>query len=269
MAEIGILQAIILGIIQGLTEWLPVSSSGHLALVQLAMDLQVPVFYDAVLHLGTLTGVFAIYRRDIVGIVKSIFGHDRAAEGPYPQGRRMLWLVIIGTVPTAAIGLAFRSFFEYSFYDPLSIGAGFIITGAFLLVTLLLKAGSKRLGQADAVLIGVGQGLSIFSSISRSGATVAAGMFKGVEREQLVRYSFVLSIPAIVGAAAVDVASAGEQQMAELYSIGIESYIAGAAISAIVGYASIRVLIRAVAGGKFYLFAFYCFAIGIATFFLI
>lgn len=268
MATIGILQAIILGIIQGLTEWLPVSSSGHLALVQLAMDLQVPVFYDAVLHLGTLTGVFAIYRKDIAGIVKSVFGRNKA-EGVYPQGRRMLWFIILGTIPTAAIGVAFRSFFEYSFYDPLSIGAGFIITGVFLLVTLFLKAGSKQLGPADAVLIGVGQGLSIFSSISRSGATVAAGMFRGVEREQLVRYSFLLSVPAILGAVLVDVLSAEEQQRAELYSIGIESYIAGAAISAIVGYASIRVLVRLVIRGKFYFFAFYCFAIGIATFFLL
>lgn len=268
MATIGILQAIILGIIQGLTEWLPVSSSGHLALVQLAMDLQVPVFYDAVLHLGTLTGVFAVYRKDIAGIVKSISGRDKA-EGAYPQGKKMLWFIILGTIPTGAIGIAFRSFFEYSFYDPLSIGAGFIITGIFLLITLFLKAGNKKLEPVDAVLIGVGQGLSIFSSISRSGATVAAGMFRGVEREQLVRYSFLLSIPAIIGAVVVDIISAEEQQRAELYSIGIESYITGAAISAIVGYASIRALIKLVIGGKFYLFAFYCFAIGIATFFLL
>jgi undecaprenyl-diphosphatase len=181
----------------------------------------------------------------------------------------MLWFIILGTIPTAAIGLTFRSFFEYSFYDPLSIGAGFIVTGIFLLITLFLKAGNKKLGPVDAVLIGVGQGLSIFSSISRSGATVAAGMFRGVEREQLVRYSFLLSIPAILGAVLIDMISASEQQRAELYSIGIESYIAGAVISAIVGYASIRVLIKMVLRGKFYLFAFYCFAIGIATFFLL
>jgi undecaprenyl-diphosphatase len=268
LATIDILQAIILGMIQGLTEWLPISSSGHLALVQLAMDLQVPVFYDAVLHLGTLTGVFAVYHRDIAAIVRSIFGRDRT-EGLYPQGRKMLWLVILGTIPTAAIGLTFRSLFEYSFYDSLSIGVGFIITGAILLITLFLKPGSKNLGSVDAVLIGVGQGLSIFSSISRSGATIAAGMLRGVEREQLVRYSFLLSIPAILGAVLVDIISVEEQQRTELYSIGIESYVAGAAISAIVGYASIRVLIKTIFRGKFYLFAFYCFAVGIATLFLL
>jgi undecaprenyl-diphosphatase len=281
LAEIDILQAIVLGIVQGLTEWLPISSSGHLALVQLAMDLEVPIFYDVILHIGTLAGVFAIYRRDIAGILRSIVasGKDsskrKSIEGggeevaKYPQGRRMLWLIILGTVPTGIIGLAFRSFFESSFYDPVSIAVGFIITGALVLVTGLLKPGQKKLGSADAILIGIGQGISIFSSISRSGATLSAGLFRGVEREQLVRYSFLLSIPAIVGAAAIDVVAMDEQQKAQLASIGVESYIAGTVVSAAVGYASIRILIKLVIKGKFYLFAFYCFAIGVATLLLL
>jgi undecaprenyl-diphosphatase len=284
LAEIDILQAIVLGIVQGLTEWLPISSSGHLALVQLAMDLEVPIFYDVILHIGTLAGVFAIYRRDIAGILRSTVASGKGSskrksieEGgrgeeevaKYPQGRRMLWLIILGTIPTGIIGLAFRSFFESSFYDPVSIAVGFIITGALVLVTGLLKPGQKKLGSADAILIGIGQGISIFSSISRSGATLSAGLFRGVEREQLVRYSFLLSIPAILGAAAIDVVAMDEQQKAQLASIGVESYIAGAVVSAAVGYASIRILIKLVTKGKFYLFAFYCFAIGVATLLLL
>lgn len=283
MAEIDILQAIVLGIVQGLTEWLPISSSGHLALVQLAMDLEVPIFYDVILHIGTLAGVFAIYRRDIAGILRSTVAFGKGSskrksieeEGggeevaKYPQGRRMLWLIILGTIPTGIIGLAFRSFFESSFYDPVSIAVGFIITGALVLVTGLLKPGQKKLGSADAILIGIGQGISIFSSISRSGATLSAGLFRGVEREQLVRYSFLLSIPAILGAAAIDVVAMDEQQKAQLASIGVESYIAGTIVSAAVGYASIRILIKLVIKGKFYLFAFYCFAIGVATLLLL
>lgn len=282
MAEIDILQAIVLGIVQGLTEWLPISSSGHLALVQLAMDLEVPIFYDVILHIGTLVGVFAIYRRDIAGILRSTVASGKGSskrksieeEGgeevaKYPQGRWMLWLIILGTIPTGIIGLAFRSFFESSFYDPVSIAVGFIITGALVLVTGLLKPGQKKLGSADAILIGIGQGISIFSSISRSGATLSAGLFRGVEREQLVRYSFLLSIPAILGAAAVDVLAMDEQQKAQLASIGAESYIAGTVASAAVGYASIRILIKLVIKGKFYLFAFYCFAIGVATLLLL
>lgn len=277
MAEIDILQAIVLGIVQGLTEWLPISSSGHLALVQLAMDLEVPIFYDVILHIGTLVGVFAIYRRDIAGILRSTVASGKGSSkrksieevAKYPQGRRMLWLIILGTIPTGIIGLAFRSFFESSFYDPVSIAVGFIITGALVLVTGLLKPGQKKLGSADAILIGIGQGISIFSSISRSGATLSAGLFRGVEREQLVRYSFLLSIPAILGAAAIDVVAMDEQQKAQLASIGAESYIAGAVVSAAVGYASIRILIKLVIKGKFYLFAFYCFAIGVATLLLL
>jgi len=277
LAEIDILQAIVLGIVQGLTEWLPISSSGHLALVQLAMDLEVPIFYDVILHIGTLVGVFAIYRRDIAGILRSTVASGKGSSkrksieevAKYPQGRRMLWLIILGTIPTGIIGLAFRSFFESSFYDPVSIAVGFIITGALVLVTGLLKPGQKKLGSADAILIGIGQGISIFSSISRSGATLSAGLFRGVEREQLVRYSFLLSIPAILGAAAIDVVAMDEQQKAQLASIGAESYIAGMVVSAAVGYASIRILIKLVIKGKFYLFAFYCFAIGVATLFLL
>lgn len=125
-------QAIILGIVQGLTERLPISSSGHLALVQLAMDLEVPVFYDAILHVGTLAGVIAIYQKDIVGIMKSIFAQDKRIEGKYPQGRTTLWFIILCTVPTGIIGMTFRSFFEYSFYDPFSIAIGFIVTGVFI-----------------------------------------------------------------------------------------------------------------------------------------
>jgi undecaprenyl-diphosphatase len=261
LATIDVFHAIILGIVQGLTEWLPISSSGHLALVQLAMDLEVPVFYDAILHVGTLAGVFAIYQKDLKEILKSIFARNRGNKGKYPQGRTMLWFIILGTIPTGIIGISFRSFFEYSFYDPLSIAVGFIITGVLILLTALLKVGHKKLGPVDAVLIGVGQGISIFSSISRSGATITTGMFTGVEREQLV----------ILGAATIDAVLTQDttEAVGDLYFIGIESYVMGAAISAIVGYISIRILIRLVIGGKFYVFAFYCFAIGTATFFLL
>jgi undecaprenyl-diphosphatase len=271
LATIDVLQAIILGLIQGVTEWLPISSSGHLALVQLAMDLEVPVFYDIVLHVGTLVGVFVKYQKDIAGLLKSIFAPGRSIDGKYPQGRTMLWFIILGTVPTGIIGLTFRSFFERSFYDPFSIAIGFLITGVFILLTGFLKPGRKKLGPVKAVLIGVGQGLSLFSSISRSGATIVTGMFAGVEREQLLRYSFLLSIPTILGAATIEglLTQDSARIVEDMSVVSIESYLIGGAISAIVGYASIRILLGLVMAGKFYIFAFYSFAIGIATFFLL
>jgi undecaprenyl-diphosphatase len=135
----------------------------------------------------------------------------------------------IGPVPTGIIGMTFRSFLEYSFYDPFSIAIGFIVTGVFILITAFLREGHKKLGRVEALLIGVGQGISIFSSLSRSGATVATGMFAGIEREQLVRDSFLLSIPAIIGAVVIDAVWAQDTQEApeNIPVIGIESYALG------------------------------------------
>jgi undecaprenyl-diphosphatase len=166
------IQALILGIIQGLTEWLPISSSGHLALAQLAMNLQVPIFFDIVLHLGTLSAVIGVYRHELVSILKS-FKSIHQRNGNYSEvelknimwGRRYLLLIILGMIPTALMGVGFRSIFEESFYSMWSIGLGFIISGAMILVTKFIGKGTNSIGKVDAVLIGVGQGLSIFSSI--------------------------------------------------------------------------------------------------------
>jgi undecaprenyl-diphosphatase len=263
------IQALILGIIQGLTEWLPISSSGHLALAQLAMNLQVPIFFDIVLHLGTLAAVIGVYRHELVSILKSLKSiHQR--NGNYSEvelknitwGRRYLLLIILGMIPTALMGVGFRSIFEESFYSMWSIGLGFIISGAMILVTKFIGKGTNSIGKVDAVLIGVGQGLSIFSSISRSGATISIGMFRHIERSELITYSFLLSIPAILGAGLYDLVFADNISQVEIIRIPIESYIIGTFSAAAVGYVSIKFLISIVNKGEFYLFSFYCFLIG-------
>jgi undecaprenyl-diphosphatase len=263
------IQALILGIIQGLTEWLPISSSGHLALAQLDMNLQVPIFFDIVLHLGTLAAVIGVYRHELVSILKSLKSiHQR--NGNYSEvelknitwGRRYLLLIILGMIPTALMGVGFRSIFEESFYSMWSIGLGFIISGAMILVTKFIGKGTNSIGKVDAVLIGVGQGLSIFSSISRSGATISIGMFRHIERSELITYSFLLSIPAILGAGLYDLVFADNISQVEIIRIPIESYIIGTFSAAAVGYVSIKFLISIVNKGEFYLFSFYCFLIG-------
>lgn len=263
------IQALILGIIQGLTEWLPISSSGHLALVQLAMNLQVPIFFDIVLHLGTLAAVIGVYRRELLSILKSFkFIHQRNGNNSEVElknirwGRRYLLLIILGMIPTALMGVGFRSIFEESFYSMWSIGLGFIISGAMIIVTKFIGKGRNSIGKVDAVLIGVGQGLSIFSSISRSGATISIGMFRHIERSELITYSFLLSIPAILGAGLYDLVFADNISQIEIIRIPIESYIIGTISSAAVGYVSIKFLISIVNKGEFYLFSFYCFLLG-------
>ena len=263
------IQALILGIIQGLTEWLPISSSGHLALVQLAMNLQVPIFFDIVLHLGTLAAVIGVYRRELLSILKSFKSiHQRNGNNSEVElknirwGRRYLLLIILGMIPTALMGVGFRSIFEESFYSMWSIGLGFIISGAMIIVTKFIGKGRNSIGKVDAVLIGVGQGLSIFSSISRSGATISIGMFRHIERSELITYSFLLSIPAILGAGLYDLVFADNISQVEIIRIPIESYIIGTISAAAVGYVSIKFLISIVNKGEFYLFSFYCFLIG-------
>lgn len=263
------IQALILGIVQGLTEWLPISSSGHLALVQLAMDLEVPIFFDIVLHFGTLAAVIGIYRLELLGILKSIkpIGKkNRDSTGVelirIYRGRRYLLLIILGMIPTALMGIGFRSVFEESFYSMWSIGLGFLITGAMIFVTKFIDKGTNSIRNIDAVLIGIGQGLSIFSSISRSGATISIGMFRHVERSELITFSFLLSIPAILGAGLYDLVFADSISQVEIYQIPIESYIIGTISAAMVGYASIKFLITIINKGEFYLFSFYCFLLG-------
>ncbi|HZA42294.1 MAG TPA: undecaprenyl-diphosphate phosphatase [Nitrososphaeraceae archaeon] len=266
---IDVIQALILGIVQGLTEWLPISSSGHLALVQLTMNLEVPIFFDIVLHFGTLTAVIGIYRRELLGIlmsIKPIGKENRDSTGvelmSINRSRRYLLLIILGMIPTALIGIGFRSIFEESFYSMWSIGLGFLITGAMIFVTKFIDRGTHSIRNIDAILIGIGQGLSIFSSISRSGATISIGMFRHIERSELITFSFLLSIPAIVGAGLYDLVFADSISQVEIYQIPIESYIIGTFTAAIVGYVSIKFLINIINKGEFYLFSFYCFLLG-------
>jgi undecaprenyl-diphosphatase len=273
------LQAAVLGLVQGLTEWLPVSSSGHLAVLQLAMGLKIPVFFDLILHIGTLAGVFAIYKKDILSIVCTIIAFI-ATYLPFKNSFvkkfsinkydvKMIRLITIGMVPTAVIGIAFKSFFVYSFQDATAIAVGFVITGILVLLTKFLKHGNREPGNVDALLIGVGQGLSIFSSVSRSGATLSIGMFRKLTIPSLVKYSFLLSIPAILGASIFDIVTSDEETLAQMYSIPIMSYVIGILVSAIVGFISIKFLIHVINNESFYLFSFYCFAIGLVSYVLL
>lgn len=260
--SVDVIQSLVLGLVQGITEWLPISSSGHLALTQLLFNIKVPVFFDLILHIGTLAAVIGFYRTDILKIFKSII-YPRSMEAKEVKSyRNLLMLIIIGTIPTAIIAFSLKSLFEFSFYDIFLLSIGFLISGVFIFITKFYNKGSKGLGKSDAFLIGIAQGFSVFSSISRSGITISLGMMRQIDHYQLVKFSFLLSIPSIIGGSVFDFVLIDDTQLSAINDIPLSSYIIGFLASAIVGYITIKLLIDIVNRGKLYYFAYYCLALG-------
>lgn len=258
---VDIVQSLILGIVQGITEWLPISSSGHLALTQLIFNIRVPIFFDLILHIGTLSGLLGFYRTDLSMIFRSIFYSRSMSLQDVKNYRNLLMLIIIGTIPTAVIAFALKSLFEFSFYDFFLLSVGFLISGIFIFITKFFNKGSRDINRLDAFLIGIAQGFSVFSSISRSGITISLGMMRQINHSQLVKFSFLLSIPAIIGGSVFDFLLMDDIQMSRIGEIPISSYVAGFVSSAIVGYLTIKLLIDIVNRGKLYYFAYYCLAL--------
>jgi undecaprenyl-diphosphatase len=245
-------EAVFLGFLQGIAEWLPISSSGHLVLFQHFFDLNTPLFFDASLHLGTILVIILIYHKDVVAIMKSLLRGDIES----PEGREGL-LLIIGTIPAVLTGLIFQSTIEALFYNIEAVAFAFIITGFLLYATKRFKDG-KNLTSSNAFLIGVAQAVAIIPGISRSGATVSVGIIKGVEGEKAVKFSFLLAIPAIIGAAIIEAGS----MMHLNYLMPV---LVGTVISMIAGYASYRILVRFVRRKGLHYFSYYCWVIGVIT----
>lgn len=243
----------ILGVVQGLTEFLPVSSSGHLVLFQ----SQLPVAGDTVafdlgLHMGTLLPVLWVYRADLARVLTDTF----SGSGSFLQrpGVRLMALVVLGSVPTAVIGLSLENIFEEMFSNTLSVGVAFAVTG--LLLWLTRRAGEAKHSESTmpwvaALTIGVVQGLAITPGISRSGSTIAAAMFLGIEREAAAKYSFLLSIPAIMGAFLL---KAGDL---DLSAGNLAPLLTGFVTAAVTGYLALQLLLRFVRSGSLDKFAFY------------
>ena len=259
--------AVLLGLLQGLTEFLPVSSSGHLALAQSLIPgfSQPGVLFDVTLHIGTLVAVCIYFWQDLWGMALSLFSSGR---GDAAASRRMLWLLIAGSVPTAAIGLLFRKQFEAMFSDVYGVGVWFIVTGVLLFLTDRVSTRGRELSAMrllDALVIGIAQGLAIIPSLSRSGATIAAGVFLGLERGLLVRYSFLLSIPAVAGAFVLELVTHRHEALEGFDPL---AYGAGTLAALVVGYWSIGVLLNMTRSRRLSVFAYYCWAVGGLALFL-
>ena len=268
-----LLHAVLLGLIQGVAEFLPVSSSGHLAIAEHLLGMsgatEIPEFFDVLLHLGTLIAVFAAYWTDIRDMVVEFFGGVRdlarhSTPTPVPPARRMIVLIIVGTLPLFAI-LPIKDLVEGLADNMYFVAGALIVTGCLLFASDRVNKGRKTERNAtllDVLLVGVAQAIATCPGISRSGTTITAGCFVGFERKFAVRYSFLMSIPAILGANLLALKDALESN---IVLADIPVYLAGVAVSAVVGYACIRLLKMIADKGRFGAFAYYCWAVGILT----
>ncbi|MDI9644413.1 MAG: undecaprenyl-diphosphate phosphatase [Candidatus Verstraetearchaeota archaeon] len=247
------MQATFLGLVQGLTEWLPISSSGHLALLQILAGMEVPVAFDVLLHSGTLLSVCVYFRRELGRILNALAKVD-TGSGDF----RMALLIAVGTIPAAAAGLLLRGFFESLFTSLAAIGAGFLVTAAMLAVARLGRGGKSEIDLRIAVISGFFQAAAIAPGISRSGMTISSSLIAGADKGSAFRFSFLLSIPAILGALIVELPSL------QLSQFGWE-YLMGFITSAAAGFASIGAVRRAVLSERFPAFSIYCALAGFAT----
>ena len=268
-----LLSSILLGVIQGVTEFLPVSSSGHLAIAEHLLNVSgassVPPFFDVLLHLGTLFAVFAAYWEDIRDMILEFFYGvsdlvHRTTPNRVPPARRMILLIIVGTLPLFAV-LTVKDTIEALGDNMYFVAFALLATGCLLFASDHVRRGRKTEKTAtmlDALLVGVGQAVATCPGISRSGTTITAGCFVGFERKFAVRFSFLLSIPAILGANILSLKDALE---AEIPWEEVPVYLAGVLVAAVVGYACIRLLKMIAEKGRFGFFAYYCWLAGAVT----
>jgi undecaprenyl-diphosphatase len=260
---VNILQALLLGILQGATEFLPVSSSGHLVLVPWLVGWESPgLAFDAVVHWGTALAVVAYFWRDWVSIVSAALLTLRRLREP-SQGS-LAWLILLGTLPAALIGYLLEDFFEAMFARPAAAAAFLLVTAAFLTASELLGRRERDLDTLtwpDALFVGLAQALAIFPGISRSGTTIAAGLARGLRRESAARFSFLLATPIILGAGLFKIVG-----LAQVGSLAAQAptLVIGFLAAGVVGFGCIHFLLRYLQHRRLYPFAVYCAAVGVA-----
>ena len=267
------LSSFLLGLVQGIAEFLPISSSGHLAIAQNLLGMSdagtVPEFFDVLLHLGTLVAVFIAYWADIKDMVLEFFRGagdliHHSTPNPVPPARRLILLIILGTLPLFVV-LPVKDAVQGLSNSMVFIGAALIVTGVLLFVSDRVKKGRKNERTAtwlDVLIVGLGQAVATMPGISRSGMTITTGCFVGFERKFAVRFSFLLSIPAVIGANILSLADAAK---AGINWAEVPVYLVGVVTAAVVGYLCIRLLRFIADRGKFGAFAYYCWAVGVLT----
>jgi len=229
------------------------SSFGHLVIVEEYMGLELPLIFNVMLHIGTMFVVLVVFWRDIINIVKALVSLDFKTD----EGKLAL-LIAVGSVPTALIGFFFHDIFESFSHNLLAVGVALLITGFVLFVSERRKT-DRELSYLDSLLIGTAQGIAITPGISRSGITVATGLLRRVKKEIAFKYSFLLSVPAVIGATAM------ESRDLVVGNVDVVALFLGAITSMMVGYISLKFLQKIVMKEKFHLFAYYCWIVGLIT----
>ncbi len=280
------LSALFLGLIQGISEFLPISSSGHLSLFQNFFGLAGSdgnLFFDVLLHLGTLIAIFVYYWRDILALLKELgrlilllFGKEdkkqrkgrvSARGGRKPQltpESRMIVMIIVATLPLVAV-LPIKDKVESLYGNVIFIGCALLVTGTLLFVSDRMARGHKTAKNAtmvDALIVGIGQAIAVCPGLSRSGTSISAGMLRGFDRSFAVRFSFIMSIPAVLGANIISIKDAME---AGIDTSLMPMYIGGTIVAAVSGYFAIRLVNMLADKGKFGNFAYYCWGVGAAA----
>lgn len=252
-----LIKTVILGVIQGLTEWLPISSSGHLKLAERFLGLNVPLVFDVILHVGTLMVILAFFKSDIKEVLLAFMRFDFKTD----YGK-LIPLIIVGTIPTAVIGLVIHTFFEEFLQEVLTIAVAFIVCGMVLFSAKAGREKKSEIGFFEAFLVGVAQGIAVIPGLSRSGLTIAVALLLGIRKEKVFKFSFLLSVPAVIGALALTLYT--EFDRLTVSNFGLVEVTVGMVAALIVGYLALRILWKVLAKGKFHLFAFYCWILGIS-----
>lgn len=261
-------KAIIVGVVQGLAEFLPISSSGHIVIVQYLLGVrevgsahQPDLAFEVILHVGTLVSVLLFFRKSLWRLVQSLYTKNMVDER-----KKIAWLAL-ATVPAVIAALLFKDFFEAVPGNPVVVSSLLLLTGMILFIPRLVQGGSEQIGAKHSLVMGLGQAFAILPGISRSGSTIAAGLVSGARAEKAAEFSFLMSIPAIAGGFVLTMKDRMEQAGSfseALQSCLIPPYLAGAATSAVVGLLAIYLVMGAVKRGKLEYFAYYCFVAGIS-----
>ena len=254
-------ESVILGLIQGVTEFLPISSSGHLALAKIMAGYKdAPLAYDIALHAATLLAVVIYFFRDIISLLfEWCYGFVNANARRW-TGWRLGWAVLAGTAVTAPFGFLLKNLVEERVsLSPLWLGINLLITGALILSSRFLSQQSEQIRVKDGIFAGIMQGIAVLPGISRSGSTIWAGLIVGLSREDAFRFSFLLSIPAIIGAIILEMGELGASGFLRALPDG---WFIGAGAAFVSGFVSLVILRRLITSARWWVFSIYCFAVG-------